>query len=356
MKTLESLKSTLFTAVRIVTLAVLLATAMVLQAEDFTKTYKEKYTVDQGAVLAIQNKFGDVHCQIWDERAVSVTVTITVDASSQERADKVFDKIGVQLSGTPSRVSGVTTVGNISNGDFSIDYDIRMPRWMNLDLDNKFGEIYIDETDGTAKINLEYGAMDVRGLNSDQNVLTVKFSKCEAGYVKKGKLNIEYGEWDSERVDQFQVYSRFSEITIEEATGLTIDSQYDELNLGKTGQVISVSRFSDVDASLITGDFDFDTEYGEVSVDRITSGFKQGRIRNSFAGVSLGFDPGASFTVDAELKFGDLNYPKDKSSINKEVVGYTTNMYKGRVGSGSSPQAQLSIDSRNANVTIRFTN
>jgi hypothetical protein len=356
MKTNASFLSPLTRNIRLLLTTALILTGLLLHAENFTKSYKEKYSVQKGAVLALQNKFGDIHCQLWDENAVSINVTITVDASSQERANKVFDKITVQLSGNPSRVTGVTNVGSINNSDFSIDYDIRIPRWMNLDIDNKFGEIFLDEIDGTAKINLEYGAMEVNSLNSNQNTVILKFSDGEAGFIKSGSINIQYGEWETEGSEKLDVYSRFSEITIGKSGSLKVDSQYDEINIGQVGQIISVSRFSDVDAKQITGDFDFDTEYGEVAVDRIAGGFAKGRVRNAFAGVSLGFEPGASFMLNAEMKFGELNYPRGNSSLNHEVVGYTTNIYKGRVGSGSNPSAQLSIDSRNADVTVRFIN
>lgn len=145
---------------RIIITSLFLMLFMTVVAEDFNKTYKEKYDVDKGASMVIRNKFGDIHCQAWDESSVDITVTIKVDAFSQEKANRVFEKIDVELGGTRTKVEGITTVGSISNADFSIDYNIRMPRWINIDLDNKFGDIYLDEADGMVKINLEYGAME----------------------------------------------------------------------------------------------------------------------------------------------------------------------------------------------------
>ncbi len=303
---------------RAFTLTLLVIAGTAVNAEDFTKTYREKYSVDKGAVLFLQNKFGDIHCQLWDESSVSIEVTVKVDATSQERANKVFEKISVQLSGTPLKVSGVTSVGNISNGEFSIDYSVMMPRWMQMDLDQKFGNIYFDECDGTAKINLEYGSME-----------------------------------GSENLD---IYSRFSEVNAGKSGSVKLDSQYDEIDIEQTAQIISISRFSDLEIGRVDGDFDFDTEYGEVAVDFISAAFKKGNVRNSFAGVSLVFDPKASFSVDAELKFGDLTYPKTNASLNHQEVNYTTNIYTGRIGTSASPASRLTIKSQNAGASIRFSN
>lgn len=331
---------------------VLVALSLSLKAEDFKKTVEGNYDVDKGAVLVIQNKFGDVQCQVWDRNTVSITVTVTVDAGSQEKANKVFDKISVKLNGTRSKVEGITTVGSISNAEFSIDYDIRMPEWINLDLNNKFGDIILTENSGVARIDLEYGSMKANSFSGSNNQFTIKFSDVNAGFVQSGKVSIEYGKWKSEGVVDLTVHSRFSELKIEKSNTLNIDSQYDDVTIGTTGQIISVSRFTDLEFEKVTGDFDFDIEFGELAVDYIAPGFKRGKVRNSFAGVKLGFDPKANFNLDAEMKFGDLSYPKTQANISQETDGFTTSIYKGRIGTDANPSSSLAIISKNANTNI----
>jgi len=340
---------------RIVMITIFLLPWMTITAQDFTKTYyQEKYDVDKGASLVIRNKFGEIHCQSWDESSVDITVTVKVDASTQEKANKVFDKIGVQLSGTRIKVEGITTVGSISNANYSIDYDIRMPRWIDIDIDNKFGDIYLDESNGLVKINLEYGAMEANAFNGPKTELTIKFSNAEAGFMKDGTLNIEYGEWKSSGAENLQLYSRFSEISIEKLAKLNIDSQYDEINIGSSGTVISISRFSELEFEKINSDFDFDAEYGDITIHYISPAFKLGKVRNTFAGASLTFDPKASMNISAEMDFGELSYPDSHTSLSQETIGYTKNIYKGKIGSAASPTSQLTITTKNADVDIDF--
>ena len=340
---------------RILVMAFFLLPWITITAQDFTKTYfDEKYMVDKGASLVIQNKFGDIHCQAWDESSVSVNVTVKVDASSQEKANRVFEKIEIELTGTPTKVEGKTTVGNISNANYSIDYEIRMPRWINIDLDNQFGNIYLDESDGPVKINLEYGDMEANAFNGPKTEMTIKFSNVETGYMKDGTLNIEYSEWDSKGAENLKLYSRFSELTIEKVAMLNLDSQYDEVNIGSAGQVISVSRFSGLKFEKIGGDFDFDVEYGDIEVNYISAAFKVGKVRNSFAGANLVFDPKTNMNINAEMEFGELSYPKAHASLIEETIGYTTHIYKGRIGASTSPSSQLTVDSKNADIDIDF--
>jgi hypothetical protein len=181
----------------------------------------------------------------------------------------------------------------------------------------------------------------------------VKFSDAEIGFIKDGELNIEYSEWESKGSENFRVFSRFSEITLDKVAKLNLDSQYDEISVEEAGEVIAIGRFSELDFNKIKGDFDFDSEYGELEVGYISPAFKVGKVRNTFAGASLTFDPRACFNVDAEVEFGDLDYP-EAISMNHETVGYTTNIYKGKLGSASATPSQLKITSKNANVTINF--
>lgn len=343
-----------FTA-RTLLIALFVLPLVMLHAQDFTKTYyNEKFDVDKGASLVIQNKFGDIHCEAWDESSISVNVTVNVDASSQEKANKVFDKINVSLTGSRSKVEGRTTIGNINNADYSVDYEIHMPRWVALDLGNQFGNIYLDETDGSAKINLEYGDMETNSLNGSNTDLTIKFSNVETGYIKNGNVNIEYSELASKGADYMKLYSRFSEIKIDKIASLNLDSQYDELNVESANQIISISRFSGLIFEKINGDFDFDMEYGDLEVNYISASFKVGKIRNSFAGADLGFDSKASMNIEAEMEFGELTYPNSGTSINHQTSGYTTNIYKGKIGPSAKTMSQLTINSKNADVDIDF--
>lgn len=346
---------TYFSAARMFFIFALTLITLGSYAQEFTKVFQQQYNVDRGAVLVVQNKFGEIRCQSWEESSISIKATVKVEAGSQEKANKVFEKIIVKLTGTRSRVEGITTVNTSGNGKFSIDYDIRLPKWVKLELDNKFGDIVLDETVETARINLEYGSMKANAFSGPENVMTIKFSDVNAGFIQSGRINLEYGKWRSENTGNVTLKTRFSEVNLLNSANLNIDSQYDEYSIGSSGSLIAVTRFTSLDLGKINGSFDLDLQYGSLTAAQISPDFSTGKIRNTFTNVSLGFDPGSSFRLEAELQFGDLSYPKSNTSLSKETVGYTTNIYKGRVGAAQNPAATLSIIARNANADIKFT-
>lgn len=348
-------KNIMNSALRIALGIALLFPVMNILAQEYTKNYEASYPVDKGASLVIVNKFGDVNCTNWEESKVAIVVTVKVEASSQEKADRVLGKISVELSGDRTKVQGITKIDEMNNAsDFSVNYEIRMPDWINLDFNCQFGDIYVDESNGSVKIRLDYGAMEAISFGGTNNNLTLKFSDGEVGFMKEGEMQVEYSEFKLKGTEKVKFYSRFSEVHLVNAGLLNLDSQYDEIEVEQTTGVISVSRFSELDFGKITGDFDFDTEYGDIEVDYIAPVFKVGKVRNSFAGANLTFDPKASFNLDAELQFGDLSYPK-AASMNHITEGYTTEIYKGRLGSGTGTPSQLTIISKNADASISFS-
>jgi hypothetical protein len=233
--------------------------------DDYTRTMKEKYEVNSNALLVVKNKFGDVHCQNWNENVISIEVTITVEASSEDKANKVFNKIDVLMKGSKDKVEAITELdGSFDNVEFSIDYDIMMPSSINLDLINKFGEIYIDEVDGTAKIGLSYGDMEVTAFNSPDVTLDIKFSDAEVDFIKAGKVDVQYSDVEINGAEKLDLKTRFSDVEIGNMGELNLDSQYDDLGIEKCGPLDCEGRFSDIELEELNGDLFLDIQYAEI--------------------------------------------------------------------------------------------
>ena len=323
--------------------------------DDFKKFIERKFDVDKDATVQIANKFGEIHCEVWDQMQVAVKVEITVDASSKEKADKVFDRINVEVTGDRRMVAGKTEVGNMSfnNTEFSIDYYIIMHKTLNRELRKCFGEIFVEEADGKANIHLEYGDMEAMALNGADVDITIKFGEGSVDYMKNGRVNIEYSELDIKGANNLNVVSRFSELNVDKLESVVLDSQYDDIQFGQSGTADIVGRFSDIEIDQLNGNFSIDLQYGGLEADNISAGFTEGKVDAAFAEVDLTFDPKASFQVDAEMKFCTLNYPSNASVTHKEE-GYVNNLYKGTIGSDKSATAMLRIDSKNGDVNISY--
>lgn len=326
--------------------------------EEYSKKISRNFTVKSDAELVVLNKYGKVYCKNWDKNEVAIEVTITVEASSEDKANKYFDKIGIDITGNPTLVRAETSIesGAFSKGntELSIDYMIQLPKSMSIDIDNKFGDIYIEEVDGEARIDLGYGAIKAKKLNNNNNSLEIKFSEGNIGFVYKAEMELKYSELTLDEANDLNVDTRFSELDFGLVDRLVMDSGYDENNLGDIRDMEIESSFSEIEIASLAERLVAQSGYGDITVREIKKGFALIDIDNDFADTKLWFDGGASFTVDVDTKMGDFYYPKAESKISSQELSFTSHKFSGTIGSGTNPVSKVKVVAKNADVKIDF--
>jgi hypothetical protein len=326
--------------------------------DEFTKKISKSYDVNKDVVLEVKNKFGKIHCTNWDKNAISIEVTITVDASSQEKANKYLDRINIEINGSSSRVTAVTNmedkIFDNNNNQLSVDYMISIPKTISVDLDNKFGDILLDEVMGSSQIELGYGNLKCKRLTGDNNELDIKFSEGYIGYLGGAELDLQYSELDIDEANRISAESKFSEFQIGKVDALTLDSGYDDDMIGIVRDLDIEANFSEVEIRSVSERLVADFDYGELTVKEISSGFTLVDITNSFSGAKIGFEADASYKIVATVKMGDLDIPKDKARLSVIDLSYTSNKYEGIVGDNENTTSRVLIDSKNSGVTLYY--
>ena len=326
--------------------------------EEFTKKINKSFEVNKDATLSVKNKFGKVHCANWDKNMIAIEVIITVEASNQDEANKYFDKIKISISGNSSRVTASTSFGNDifsnNNNDINIDYMITMPKTVNIELDNKFGDIIIDEVLGSSNIELGYGTIKCKKLAGDKNDLEIKFSEGFIGYVKSADLELKYSELEIDEVNDMTAESKFSELEIGKIDVLTLESGYDDDFIGNIRDLDIEANFSDVDVRSLEDRLVADFDYGELKVRDVAKDFKIIDITNSFSDTNIGFNKECSFRMITTLKMGDLSYPKNKARLSVVDLSLTSNKYEGVIGDNENTASKVIIESKNSDVTLYF--
>ena len=326
--------------------------------EEFKKTISKTFDVDKDALLTLKNKFGKIHCENWEKNSVGVEVIITVDASSQEKANKYFDKIDVSVNGSRSNVSVITNFDDNlfkdNKGEISVDFMISMPEAVRMEIDHKFGDLILPVVEGNSVVELGYGTIKAKKFGGTENELEIKFSEGYIGYVKNAQLELKYGELEIDEASSLSAESKFSSFTLGKADVLTLESGYDDDEIGTVRDLDIEAGFSDVEIRNVTQRLVADFDYGELKVKEISSGFNLVELTSSFSDATLGFNPGASFRITATIKMGDLSYPRDKARLNEVELSYTSNKYDGLIGDDSGTSSKVVIDSKNAGVNLFY--
>lgn len=327
--------------------------------EEFTKKITKSYDVNKDATLELRNKFGKIHCQNWDKNSISIEVEITVMASNQDKANKYFDKIDIDFSGSATHVSATTSFSdnlfsNNDNNDISIDYMVSMPASINVDIDHKFGDIILNEVNGSSNIEIAYGSLKANRLTNDNNEFEIKFSDAYIGYVKAADLELQYSELEIDEAGSMSAECKFSEFEVGKIDMITLESGYDDDVIGKVRDLDVEANFSNIEVMTISERLVADCDYGSIRVKEVKNNFKLIDISNSFSDADIGFNSEASFRLIATVKMGDLSYPRNRSRLTEVEISYTSSKYEGVVGDNPDTSSKVLVESKNSGVNLFY--
>jgi hypothetical protein len=301
------------------------------------------FEVNKDALLLIDHEFGNVNIQNWDKNNIFIKVTVHIESNSEEQAQKILDKIQLSISGDKTKVSAICNLGNsFSNKtDFSIDMEVFTPKTINLQMKHKFGSVYIETLEGTAKIKSEYGSVQIMSLLNNDTRLDVSFGSASIGKMGNGNLNISYSNLVLDEGTMLAIDSKYSEISLKSVQNGNLSIEGGSVEINNIAELTLVSKFSTIEVSNLNSSLKANTEYGSLEVDYVKSGFSTLDIENKFGSVELGIDKSATFDVNVQTSFGDFDYPESLAHFSNKFTSSTGSNYSGKIGNSAGGGSKL---------------
>jgi hypothetical protein len=324
--------------------------------DDYSKVIKKEYTVNPDAQVILENKFGNIHCNNWDKNLVTVEIRITVSASGQESAEKLLNLVSIVSNGTPAQVEIRTVFGKegfSGNSKVNVDYTVNMPATVNLNLTNKFGDVFLNDLSGKGNINIAYGNIEVNKLLNSDNVIDIKFGKGDIQYITGAMVALKYSEMKVEYAGSLFVDSKFSNLEGNKIISLSISFEGGNIDVENTSAVTGKSKFSDLNFSHLDKKIDLDIQYGNCDVEEISADFSLVSVRNKYGDVTINIPSGTSYTLDADLKFCDLDFPDEQATFTQKIATNTSKSFRATVGKKTNPEAKVIIRSEFGNVSLQ---
>jgi len=346
---------TIYRILPILILIFILAPGKVRAQDEYTKVIKKEYPVNPDAQVILENKFGQIHCNNWDKNLVSVEIRITVTAHSQQSANKLLDLVTIISNGTPSQVETRTVFskeGFSGNSKVNVDYTVNIPATINLNLTNKFGDVFLNELSGKGNFDIAYGDIEVKKLLNSDNVIDIKFGKGDMQYITGAMVSLKYSEMKVEYAGSLFVDSKFSNLEGNKIVSLSIGFQGGKVDVENTSAITGKSKFSDLNIGHLDKKIDLDIQYGNCDVDRISADFTLVSVRNKYGSVTVNIPSGTSYNLDAELKFCDLDFPEDQANFTQRITTNTSKSFRATVGKKPNPEARVIVRSEFGNVSI----
>ena len=342
----------------LVALFMVLLLPVLVVGQEKEKRINRTFDVSPSTELAVDNQFGRVHVNTWDKSQIQVEVVIKAEMRNEEKSQDFIDRVEIDISESSSLISLKTDYGNKMNSrkgeSFSVDYTISMPEVGDLDVRNKFGDIYVGDIKGALNVVLKYGSMRGGKLLGDSDI-ELGFGNADIEELGNTRLDIKYSDLEVEKTKDIDLDQQFSNIRIDEMSEVDLRSKYGSVELGLVKSVDGSAGFTDFEIRELLSQAKLDLEYvGGFRIEKVRKGFELIKIDAQFTSMDITLDNNVNGQFDGVFKFSDLNKRGDRLDLNYIKKDMHRNEYKGKIGDGGP--GTISVDSGYGDLKLGFTN
>lgn len=312
---MEKMIHTLCRSIRqLLLLALLTGTTVSAQDHKSKMNLSREFPANRETTLDIENKYGKIQVISWDQDRVVIDVEIQVTESSQSKLKKLKEDISIDFTGTTSYIivkskfksesgrlaSELKNVGHTlsgSNKHVEISYLVKVPPYMNVVLNNKFGDIYLDDHNGDVEIVLSNGALKANRLEGNANI-SLNFGTAMIETLGSATVNMSYSDLTLSEASQLDITSKSSKLNADSINVLKINSRRDKLFFKKVEYLYGESNFTEIWIYDFVREADLDLKYGKLTIEHILPDFSKVSLKSEFTDISLLFDKQCEYAYD----------------------------------------------------------
>ena len=320
------------------------------------KTIKKEFNVNSDALLKVNNNYGNLTLTSWNENRVVIEVHIKTNGNNEEKVQNKLDEISVDFEATSSMVYAKTTYGDKNrswgwnwgknnNVNMQINYTIKVPIKNSVNLDNDYGNIILDRIDGHAKINCDYGRLEIGELHGRNNQLNFDYtSKSTIGYMNSGEIKADYSGFTIDKAGDLKVNADYTNASIGKMENLDYSSDYGTMEVEEANSVRGNGDYITIKLGTIHGNVDIVADYGSIRIDELAPDAGDVSIRTDYTGVKIGYNSAYHFNFNISTDYAGVS-GKDDFEINVSTEKSSSKHYEGYYGSdGSGNMITLNSD------------
>lgn len=340
------------------TVKCLLAFAFVLGGlsahADYSKSIHKSWGIDKVKSLELESKFTNIRFVSDRDDSVTIDVEIKIENVSESTGESIAEKIDFQFYLSNETLKAKTEFSDRfrTNKEFNIQYTINIPNDRNLNIENKFGNVTLGDLNAKGWFDVKYGNIYGQNLTAPDNErinLELKYGNAtfeninrlfaDMGYAKLNSGNIQSGEFDTQ----------YSIVKTENVDQMLVDSKYDQYSVGTVENLNVDSKFTNWKVDEITAKFHIETQYGDVSVNKVSPGFESVNIDNAYGNIKVAIAPSASYQLSSDSYYCKVYFPD--AEIIKQIEDNHHTSVKANVGK-ANPEAKVVVESKYGKVKL----
>ncbi len=273
------------------------------------KKVNNSFNVGEAGSLTIKNSFGDIDIESFDGDKIEVEVTITVETRNQNDVQKYLDKIRIEVNESGNDVS-LRTINDMNGGnrvkEFSIDYDVKVPRKTSLEIRNSFGNLTIESSEGNLNVDVQHGDASI--------------GKVSSAGDKFHELRVQFGDLKVEGIGNVEIRVQHGDFMIENLNGGDIDLSFGEGNIER-----------------LSGRVNMDIQHSEIMIEEVHSDLQNMDVELQFSDFKASGFENSDYEFDMEGSFTDFDF-RGNFTLKQREKGMNSESYL--MYSGSEPGAK----------------
>jgi hypothetical protein len=349
-----------------------LLTCLMVSAQNNSeiRNYIKTAHVSSGTSLEVFNKYGTIQVTQWNKDSAMIRAEVKAVASNKEKLGKMFDGITINMTESIDNIRAETNfTQNVSmifenfkgmtskfisyDSKVEINYYISIPEYLNLKIENKYGDVYMESNSGDFSISISNGSFKANSLGKNAR-LNLTFCDATINSIASGKIDASFSEVSSNNIGDISINSISSKYEFKKAGTVIIESRRDKFFIDDLAAIKGTSYFTDFNLKNLSREANLSARYGNLTIDRIDHGFKTINLSTGYSDISLEFEPGSSYNLDvrytnAFLDISDKSARTEMKVLNQDKKEYITTGTVGKIP-GSS---KLSIDATHGDIFLK---
>jgi hypothetical protein len=335
-----------------------------------TRSYMKTFPVGKETSLEVTNKYGTIEITSWKKDSAYIRAEIKAYASKQEKLGSLFDGIAINLNGGGSILraetnftqnfsrlfesfKGMTSKIISYDSRVEIDYYINVPEYLNLRIENKYGDIYMENCSGNLTVSISNGNFKANSLNRESSI-NMSFCDAVINSISSGKIDASFSEIDAEKIGILSINSISSKYNIRNAGELKIVSRRDKFYIDNIESISGNSYFTDYNIKTIKKEINLETRYGNLDAESIEKGFESVNLNSGYSDITLDFDDDASYSLNIRhintfVVLPSKNIKSEEKTLDEEKKEYVT---YGSVGNNPG-SAKVKIDATRGKIYLK---
>lgn len=349
------------------------------------KTFTKSFVAGTDDKIVLANQYGSLQIRTWDKKEVKAEVSIRAYASSEEEAQKLLDGVSIDAGKQGDQIVFKTRMdqpgGNWGSGsrngkrwrrEIKVDYIVYMPLTNDLSLSQNYGNVSMQDLNGTLYAKVQYGNFSAVNLRNANNYISVQYGKTDLQQVNKAVIKHQYGsgltigtvgsvdldaQYAPVRINtvkdralikqqygsgltigstaQLDLDIQYASATVNTISGIArIKQQYSSLNLGTVGQLDLDAQYTSATIGNLKGNATIDMEYNKLAIGTVGSQCKSLNIDGDYLNINIGFVSGYNADLEVNTNYASFRYGDDMTVRLIGDKNSSSKVYKGKIGNG----------------------